>query len=87
MSYAPDQVVAALEANGWQVVGERSGAYKRLAIPGERENRHMLLVPLDESAPEFGSMMSGLLGHLEQLMVDGADAHRVLHRLDPGLYQ
>ncbi len=83
---APDQLVAALLANNWQVVGERAGAYKRLKL-GENQDRHHLLVPLDESAPEFEEMMGAALGQLEQLMLDGADARRVLHRLDPELYQ
>lgn len=80
-------LVAALLANNWHVVGERDGVHKRLAIVGESANRQMILVPLDQTAPEYEDMLAAALGTLENLMFDGADAHRVLHRLDPDLYQ
>jgi hypothetical protein len=32
-------------------------------------------------------MMGAALGQLEQLMFDGRDAHRALHRLDPDVYR
>jgi hypothetical protein len=83
----PDQVVDALIAANWNVVGERPGAYKRLALPGPSQHRHKLVIPLDESAPEFADMMGAALGQLEQLMFDGRDAHRALHRLDPDVYR
>lgn len=79
----PNQVVTALLANGWQIVGERAGAYTRLARRGETQTRHMLLIPLDESAPEFDEMLSAALGQLEQLMFDGAAARNALHLLYP----
>lgn len=82
-----EDVVAALLANNWHVVGERDGVYKRLAIVGESANRQMILVPLDQTAPEYEAMLAAALGTLENLMFDGADAHRVLHRLDSDLYQ
>jgi hypothetical protein len=80
-------LVAALLANNWHVVGERDGVYKRLAILGESANRQMIVVPLDPAAPEYEDMLAAALGSVENLLFDGADARRVLHRLDPDLYQ
>jgi len=78
---SPADLIAALTAYGWDVVGARAGEYTRLAITDGSRPRHMLVVPLDESAPEFELMMSQLLAHLAQLMVDGQAARQVLRQV------
>jgi hypothetical protein len=83
----PDQLIGALLANGWQIVGERRGLYKRLTLPTETGERHTFLVPLNPEYSDYEDLMGAVLSALERLWIDGQDAHRVLHRLDPRLYQ
>lgn len=83
----PDRLVDALLAAGWQVIGERTGAYKRLAlVDGDRE-RFRLLVPLDESAPDYEQMLGAVASSLEGLLFDGRAARLALCRIDPELYR
>ncbi|MET0416659.1 MAG: hypothetical protein ABW022_11630, partial [Actinoplanes sp.] len=60
---------------------------KRLALMDGNERRHVFLVPLNPVAADYEDLLSEVLGRLERLLIDGKDAHRVLYRLDPGLYQ
>lgn len=82
---APDvtgaQLVEALLAAGWQRIGWREGAYERLAFVEGRGTSHHLVVPLDESAPEYQHMFDGVLWHLERLVDDGRSAQKALDRI------
>jgi len=81
------QLVEAMLANNWQVVGEREGLYKRLALMDEGQPRHTLTVPLNPKYSDYDDLLGAAIGSLEVLWIDGQEAHRVLHRLDPALYQ
>lgn len=83
----PDAVVDALLAAGWEVVGERAGVYKRLAVVDGHLRRLTLVVPLDPSAPEFEELVDAVLKTLETLLFDGKSAHQVLNAIRPGVYQ
>lgn len=82
----PDRLVDALLASGWQVVGERSGVHKRLALVDDEERRHTLMVPLDPSAPEYEDLLGAVADNLERLLFDGRSASQALWHIDPELY-
>jgi hypothetical protein len=79
------RLVDALTAAGWQEIGMGPG-YVRLALVASVP-RHMLVVPLDESAPEFEHMMDAAFGSLERLYFDGKAARNALNQLKPGVYR
>jgi hypothetical protein len=81
------QLGEALLAAGWEMAANGRG-YWRLALGGEQDGgyRHMLLVPLDESAPEYEEMMGAAGTALERLLFDGRAAFAALHRLAPDVY-
>lgn len=81
------QLVDAVLAAGWSVVGSRGGAYQRPGLVNEGRVRAAIVVPLDEPAPEYEAMLSGAVRTLEGLMFDGRAAHRALHRIDPEVYR
>ena len=83
----PEQLVDALLAAGWQVIGERAGLYKRLAIVDGGKRRHEYLVPLDSSKADYDDLMDAVAWSLEHLFFDGRAAHQALHRIDPALYR
>ena len=78
------RLVDALSAAGWQQVGRGRG-YVRLALVGTT-HRHMLMVPLDESAPEFDHLMAAAVGLLERLHFDGRSALHALARFKPDVH-
>ncbi len=77
----PDQLVEALEAAGWQVVGQQAGVHKRLAFVEGMGASHEMMVPLDPSAPEFERMRAAVLWKLERMVDDGEDAKKALDLL------
>lgn len=79
----PEQVVEALLSAGWQVVGQRAGLYKRLAVVEQDRQRLTLTVPLGQLCADYDDLMNAALGMLEQLFFDGEKARRVLARIAP----
>jgi hypothetical protein len=80
-----DAVVGALIGAGWQVVGERAGVYKRLAVVDGYLRRIPLLVPVDPAMADYADLMDVVLGTLETLFADGESARQVLDRIRPGV--
>ncbi len=83
----PDQLVEALLAAGWEVVGQRAGLYKRLAVVGEFGNKHMFVVPLNPEYADYNDLMNAVLRSLEDMMFAGKAARVALNRFNPELYQ
>jgi hypothetical protein len=80
-----DAVVGALIGAGWQVIGERAGVYKRLAVVDGYLRRIPLLVPVDPAMADYADLMDVVLGTLERLFTDGESARQVLDRIRPGV--
>jgi hypothetical protein len=78
------QLVDAMLAAGWQVVGGRTGVYTRLAFVEGRSTSHHIVVPLDESAPEYEHERNAVLWTLRRMADDGRDAQRALDLLEAG---
>lgn len=59
----PARLTSILEDAGWQQLGGRRGLYVRLAPPGESTSASSasLIIPLDDSAPEFSDVMRSAL--------------------------
>jgi hypothetical protein len=62
----PNRLGLILRESGWRVVGQRDGAYVRLAPPGV-EGRSVL-VPLDREAPEFSELIRAAVDDVENFM-------------------
>lgn len=82
----PAVIVDALIAAGWQVVGERAGLYKRLALVHGAETRLTFFVPLDPTYGDYDDLMRAVIQTLERMLDDGRSAQQVLGRIQPGVY-
>lgn len=80
----PARLVEALRDAGWQVAGAKQGVYVRLAWPGA-PNRS-LLIPIDQTAPEFEELLRAAVSQLEQAAATGRDAAQALAMYRPDLY-
>lgn len=80
----PACLVRALMDAGWQVAGQKYGAYVRLAWPNV-SNRN-LLIPLDQTAPEFDELLHAAVCQLEDAATTGRDATAALTAYRPDLY-
>ncbi len=78
-SVDPDRLGLLLQESGWQVVGQRAGAYVRLAPP--HEDRTSVLVPLDRGAPEFRASMQSALAHIQDLVARDVGTSNISARL------
>ncbi len=76
MTANPTRLVEALTDCGWQVAGQRSGVYVRLDWP-HTVNRS-LIVPLDQTAPEYPELLNAAVRQLEDAVRVGSDAGRAL---------
>lgn len=84
MAFAdPARLVDALRDAGWQVAGAKYGVYVRLAWPGA-PNRS-LLIPLDQTAPEFDELMRAAVSQLDQAVLTGRAAAQALAACCPDL--
>lgn len=72
----PQRLSLLLREAGWQIVGQRKGAYVRLAPPGEFNVS--VLVPLDRSAPEYNEVMADALADIERLMARDVGTSNVI---------
>lgn len=75
----PQRLINALTANGWNIVGQRAGAYVRLALPDA--DRISWVVPLDESAGDFADLMDSAFACLKRDAKQGRRAAAVLDTL------
>jgi hypothetical protein len=75
----PARVGLLLTEAGWQVVGQRQGAYVRMAPPGEYRNS--VLVPLDRTAPEFEQAMLEALSDIQTLSARDFEMTNISARL------
>ncbi len=80
----PQALITALLSAGWELVGERAGLYKRLAVvvPGGAQ-QHALMIPLDPSYGDYQDLMDGVLSYLNRLHADGVRAGKVLAAIKP----
>ncbi|MFF4188839.1 hypothetical protein ACFYZ9_37140 [Streptomyces sp. NPDC001691] len=65
----PDRLGELLTEAGWQQVGGRRGIYKRFLPPGGKSSafgKSSLLIPLDNSAPEFSELLRAALLEISQ---------------------
>ncbi|MFE2868076.1 hypothetical protein [Embleya sp. NPDC059259] len=63
----PSRLMALLEDIGWHLAGSRRGIYKRYVPPSDRPHgwgSSSLLIPLDETAPEYIEIMTAALAQL-----------------------
>lgn len=72
------QLVDALTAAGWTVVGSRTGVHARLQW---RDDRDSVMVPLDPTAPECDSLLDAAITTLGAIADRGASAQRALDKL------
>jgi hypothetical protein len=83
MTAAPHQrLIDALTANGWKVVGGRSGLYVRLTPPGTRLWGNSALVPVDQTAADYNDLIGALLAQLRATAEQGARAADILAAYD-----
>lgn len=75
---AGQQVVAAMAVAGWTVVGGIPGAYARLQW---RDERGLIVVPLDPAAPEHDEVLDAAIATLGLIADRGASAQRALDGL------
>jgi hypothetical protein len=76
----PLQLIEALTSAGWTVAGKSERqCYVRLAAP-YRTGTAFLMVPTDETAPEYSEMLQAALGQLQATAQLGDLAWRVLDR-------
>ncbi|MFD7610932.1 hypothetical protein [Streptomyces sp. NPDC059828] len=65
----PDRLGALLTEAGWRQVGGRQGLYKRFLPPGGTSSgigKSSLVIPLDDSAPEFSDLLHAALLQISQ---------------------
>lgn len=62
-----DEIIHALEKSGWMIVGERTGAYRRLKKDLADRHAESLVVPTDPSSPNYESEMHTVLMRLSRL--------------------
>lgn len=74
----PGHIIEALMDCGWQVAGQKSGVYVRLARP--YQHNRSLVVPLDQTAPEYQELLNAAVAQLEDAVRVGSDAGRALDR-------
>lgn len=74
------RLVAALTAAGWTVAGERAGAYVRMAWPtgSGHERGTSLVVPLDDTAPEYAGLLAAARAELLRIARRGEAARCAL---------
>jgi hypothetical protein len=80
----PARLVDTLSQAGWEVTGHKYGVYVRLAWPDDKSRS--LLIPLDQTAPEFEELLRSALCQLEAAMFTGQAATRALIAYQPDLY-
>lgn len=61
----PAALVAHLTAAGFPIEGRRAGEYVRFGWPSHSPPSWSLLVPLDQTAPEFDSLWQAVLNELK----------------------
>ncbi len=66
----PSVLSAALSKFGWRLVGGRDGLYTRWAYGEERSTR--ILIPLDDSKPDFDELLTDAVSSLTALHTDAA---------------
>ncbi len=72
------KIVDALVAAGWQKVGHRTGVYVRLAHPHDDGS---LIVPFDQTAPEYRQMMDAVAARLVWYQELGDAARHALNTM------
>ena len=79
-SVSPKQMLAALEDAGFTVYSQGAGGfYVRMQWPaGSPQYSTSLLVPLDQTAPEYPKMMEAVLRELAKAATAGRAATQVL---------
>ncbi len=75
-------LVEALKLSGWLLVGRGAG-HVRLSWSGDPNwpSAPALLVPTDETAPEYAELTASVLLTLEDIVVRGEAALQVLERV------
>jgi hypothetical protein len=80
----PGRIIESLRDFGWTVAGHKTGVYMRLAWP-DTTNRS-LLIPLDQTAPEYEELLHAAIRQLEAAAVTGQAATKALAAYRPDLY-
>ncbi|MFF0822366.1 hypothetical protein ACFYUR_18550 [Micromonospora haikouensis] len=77
------RLVAALTAAGFTTAGHGRG-YVRMGWPGSAELRGNLMVPTDDTAPEYAELLAAVRQVLERAVRRGEAARHALelHRMD-----
>jgi hypothetical protein len=78
----PAALVAHLTAAGFPIEGRRAGEYVRFGWPDQMPLYGSLLVPLDQTAPEFANVRRAVLDELEYAVERGNAARQVLEGLE-----
>ena len=74
----PQTVVEALEVAGFTPYTVRTGVYVGMRWPKNTGAQTSIIVPLDQSAPEYASMVESLTSALECIAAAGDAARRAL---------
>ena len=75
----PERLSLVLQDSGWTIAGRRAGVYVRLLPPEDHD--HSVLVPLDQTAPEFTEAMRAAVADIRRLTIRENWAANVSARL------
>lgn len=75
-------LIQAMQAAGWQIVGQRTGCYVRLALPAEPFTS--TVVPVDLSTGDYEHLLRAIIDDLSDRAEKGRRAQRVLDVLSGG---